>query len=201
MHRDLSKYPFRGSCPESYQGKAFSLLELVVVIAILAILVAIALPNFIRVRQDGQISQSKNALATILKECVVAQLRGIDGGNPRLSAIPSSRASLSGYKLAVEDSSGTLVYSSDARYGSLRCFQVPVGYTNSQFIMRAEPTILTSRGNGAFPSFQINFDPSTASTTKNCTYFSPDREVYSEGCIPSFRPPPGYSGPLFGEWD
>ena len=201
MQRDLGRKLLKSSGSWAFQARAFSLVELVVVIAILAALVALALPSFLRVRQDGQIAQAKNTLATVLKECVVGQLRGLDGGNPRLSVVPSSNASLTGFRLALEDSGGVLVYSDDPRYGSLRCFQVPSGYSSPQFIMRAEPTTLTPRGNGAFPSFQINFNPSTSTTTKNCTYYSPDTDVYAEGCMPSFRPPPGYSGPLFGTWD
>jgi len=53
----------------------FSLIELVVVIAILGILIAIALPNFLNVQKDAQINQAKNALAGIIKECNVKMTR------------------------------------------------------------------------------------------------------------------------------
>lgn len=52
--------------------KGFSLIELVVVIAILGILIAIALPNFLNVQKDAQIAQATNALSTIIKECAVS---------------------------------------------------------------------------------------------------------------------------------
>jgi len=45
------------------------------VIAILGVLIAIALPNFLNVQKDAQISQAKNALASIVKECAVSEAR------------------------------------------------------------------------------------------------------------------------------
>ena len=46
--------------------QGFSLIELVVVIAVLAILAAVSLPNFLGVQKDGQIAAAKNTLATIV---------------------------------------------------------------------------------------------------------------------------------------
>ena len=51
--------------------KGFSLIELVVVVAILAILVAVALPNFTLITHKARVNQGKNALVTALKECNV----------------------------------------------------------------------------------------------------------------------------------
>lgn len=49
----------------------FSLIELVVVVAVLAILVAVALPNFTLITHKARVNQGKNALVTALKECNV----------------------------------------------------------------------------------------------------------------------------------
>ena len=51
-------------------NKGFSLVELVVVIAVLAILSAVAIPAFFNVRNNAKVSATKNALANIIKECI-----------------------------------------------------------------------------------------------------------------------------------
>jgi type IV pilus assembly protein PilA len=75
----------------------FSLIELVVVIAVLAILSAVALPNFLGVQKDGQVATAKNTLATIVKECVTNDLRGT--GTSFLS-VQSAIGKLNGYTLS-----------------------------------------------------------------------------------------------------
>jgi len=51
--------------------EGFSLIELVVVVAILAILVAVALPNFTQITHKARVNQGKNAIVTAIKECNV----------------------------------------------------------------------------------------------------------------------------------
>jgi prepilin-type N-terminal cleavage/methylation domain-containing protein len=78
------------------RSAAFSLIELVIVIAILAILSAIALPVFNGIRREAKISQVKNIMASVVKECKVAQLRG---KSTVLADIPSARASVEGFQI------------------------------------------------------------------------------------------------------
>ncbi len=54
-------------------NNGFSLIELVIVIAVLAILSAVAIPSFIGVRNSAKVSAIKKSLVNILKECLVAE--------------------------------------------------------------------------------------------------------------------------------
>ena len=54
-------------------NRGFSLIELVIVIAVLAILSAVAIPSFVGVRNSAKVSAVKKSLVNILKECLVAE--------------------------------------------------------------------------------------------------------------------------------
>ena len=54
-------------------NQGFSLIELVIVIAVLAILSAVAIPSFIGVRNSAKVSAVKKSLVNIIKECLVAE--------------------------------------------------------------------------------------------------------------------------------
>jgi prepilin-type N-terminal cleavage/methylation domain-containing protein len=55
------------------QNEGFSLVELVIVIAVLAILSAVAIPTFTGVRNNAKVSAAKKSLVNILKECLAAE--------------------------------------------------------------------------------------------------------------------------------
>ena len=59
--------------------KGFSLIELVIVIAVLAVLIVIALPNFQGVTDDAAASAGKKYLVDAYTECNIARTRGLAG--------------------------------------------------------------------------------------------------------------------------
>ena len=57
--------------------KGFSLIELVVVIAVWAVLTAIALPNFLGVSDDAAARAAQQAATAAFKECQISKARGV----------------------------------------------------------------------------------------------------------------------------
>ena len=81
--------------------EGFSLVELVVVIAVLAILSAVAVPAFVGVQANARASAVKNGLANGIKECVV---RDADNQTTAFADAQAFQGNYSGYSLAKWDS-------------------------------------------------------------------------------------------------
>ena len=65
--------------------EGFSLIELVVVVAVLAALSAIAIPQFVSIAEKSKAIAASNTVATIAKECAVKIAEGIT--NPQFAAV------------------------------------------------------------------------------------------------------------------
>ena len=77
--------------------EGFSLVELVVVIAVLAILSAVAIPAFIGVQANARASAVKNGLANGVKECVI---RAADNKTTLFANAQSFPGNYNGYTVA-----------------------------------------------------------------------------------------------------
>ena len=133
----------------------FSLIELVVVIAILGILIAIALPNFLNVQKDAKINQAKNSLAGVIKECAVSEARetGTDFGS-----IKADNGNLGSYTFVVPTiTSGAGISTVAALTDSDSCFTVGAIPTS---------TLADFNTKTDLPSFAIQFD--NGDTGKYC---------------------------------
>lgn len=137
----------------------FSLIELVVVIAILGILIAIALPNFLNVQKDAQISQAKNSLASIIKECAVSEAREKGTG---FTAAKSASANL-GQKYKIWTLTAAPVAGTAIAWGQEYTAGVqPTTGLDSCL------TVGARNQSGDLPSFAIGSDTSTGDTAKVC---------------------------------
>tara|TARA_B100000212_G_scaffold339731_1_gene318781 strand:+ start:1168 stop:1671 length:504 start_codon:yes stop_codon:yes gene_type:complete len=80
--------------------EGFSLIELVVVVAVLAALSAIAIPQFVSIADRAKAIAAANTVATIAKECAVKMAEDVT--NPQYASV-----SLNGYTSILLDSGST----------------------------------------------------------------------------------------------
>ena len=156
----------------------FSLIELVVVIAILGILIAIALPNFLGVQKDAKINQAKNTLATIVKECAVKGVRsgsetvGFASGTGRDALVQAAAANLNDYTIENAASGGAALTASSGN----PCM-----------------TAYAVNSTGQLPTFGIN--SANGQTVKQCWGGSDYNDgCYSNASLASFVSGAGVAG-------
>ena len=155
----------------------FSLIELVVVIAILGILIAIALPNFLNVQKDAKINATLNLLTTIVKECKVVEIRGND--NPTIDDTGSGRSRKD--KNTYGDAYGGYGFTYDTSLVSNRGI---TGRTTC-FTLAAKSDTPPNTAIGILPHFMISYDSNTGETERDCKVDSATSTYNNGKCDPS----------------
>tara|TARA_A100001035_G_C27756432_1_gene489053 strand:- start:112 stop:648 length:537 start_codon:yes stop_codon:yes gene_type:complete len=152
----------------------FSLIELVVVVAVLSILGAIAIPSFGDMRKKSMITVAKQNLITIFKEC---NLANIDNGNATFSDINSWNTYNS-----FGDSSGLGFGGDGFTYDTRLDSNDPITASDSCMSVAAKSNTISGTSLGSLPHFEIVYNSSTNSVEKNCKVDS--TETFNKGtCI------------------
>jgi prepilin-type N-terminal cleavage/methylation domain-containing protein len=125
--------------------EGFSLVELVVVIAVLAILSAVAIPAFNNVTASARASAVQNAMVNGLKECSVRDTQGDTTAFKDATSFANATA-FQGFSLAAMADDG-------AGNGGDSCFAV----------------VATSVPTGQNSNFTIYIDDATGAAIKSCT--------------------------------
>ena len=156
----------------------FSLIELVVVVAVLAILSAIAIPAFGDIRRKSMITVAKQNLILIIKECYVANL---ETGNATFSDIQSWNSSNS-----YRDRSGLGFGSDGFTYDTGIDTNEPIVSSDSCMTVAAKSNTISGTSFGSLPHFEIKYNASTNVIEKNCQVDS--SETFNKGTCNATNP-------------
>ena len=142
-------------CSESPQVlNGFSLLELVVVVAVLAILASLALPNFTGVIRDAKISAAKSSLVNIMKECVATSLRL--GREAKISEVVSAKSTINPFG----DRFGLNFRSDGFTYDTSLTSNQQITSSDGCYRISAKSTtdgVVNGKPIGRYPHFMIEF--------------------------------------------
>ena len=143
-------------------NKGFSLIELVIVIAVLSILGAIAIPYFDSLRKKAMIAAVKENITTIAKQCLVGEVLGESGLNYRALGWNITNTSFS-------DNGGINLGSTGYPYYFTSLgFTNPLSLDSNCISITARSRYFNNTSIGELPHFQIFFNFGTGTFEKLC---------------------------------
>ena len=155
----------------------FSLIELIVVIAVLAALTSIALPNFLRVQDDAKIAAVKQVLINIAKQCIAYRIKGNGAGT--IADMSEASGRLNSYG----DSFGLGFGYEGFTFDSTLTSNTPLRASDGCQILAAKSNTFSDAPIGQYPHFQI--DIRSGRVLKDCVIDDPSRTFGLGHCDPS----------------
>ena len=162
------------------ENEGFSLIELVVVVAVLAILSAIAIPSFNEMQKRSMITVAKSNLISMFKECYLV------GRNATFSEITAwnTRNSYGNRGLGVDTNGFT--------YDTSISSNTPINGNDSCLSIAAKSNTGQGSTTPLLPHFEIRFNPTTSGVEKNCIVADIARTYNNSTC--------NTSAPIGSQW-
>ena len=164
-------------------NKGFSLIELVIVIAVLSILGALAIPYFDSLRKKAMISAVKVNITTIAKQCLIKNLL-VNPGNQGEYAIGYKKVfGWNNTNTSFSDNGGIDLGSKGYPY-----YFISLGFTNPLTLdsnclsITARSKYFNNTSIGVLPHFQIFFNGGTGAFEKLCEVDDPERTFNNGTC-------------------
>ena len=125
----------------------------------MAILAAVALPNFLGVQKDGQVAAAKNTLATMVKECVTSGLRGT---GEDWDSTQANQGKLNGYELV--SYIGDSCYGGEASGASLANYKIEYNISTGATVKTCTASV-GDYSAGCFTDADLDTTVNNATTT------------------------------------
>ncbi len=172
----MSRIIYNKKTKKFIKKDGFSLIELVVVVTVLAILGAIAIPSFADIRKKSMINVAKQNLILIFKECYLAYM---ENGNATFSDIVASNSTNS-----FGDRSGLGFGGDGFTYDTGIDSNDPITSSDNCMSVAAKSNTISGTTFGSLPHFELKYNSSTNSIEKNCQVDS--TETFNKGtCNPT----------------
>ncbi len=189
ISQSKNPYPWQAKPRQHGEPTGFSLVELVVVIAVLSILAAIGIPAFNSIVHQARISAIKFTTMQILRECIVIGLQK-DSGPPTFNDLISSKTRVRWFRQGdnPEIGWGINLNGISFTFDTTLSSRQPIRPQYSCYRFASKSDTFEPWGGpiiAQYPHFEIFYNPLTGVIRKNCFIEDPSLTFNDGSCNPS----------------